>query len=58
MRIKCKNFVSMDINHLLGTANIDLIFTVFYGNLPEVVVNYLQTHIVLRFNKGKSFRLK
>ncbi len=38
LRMKVKNFVSMDLENLNSEVNADLIFTVFYGNVKPVIV--------------------
>lgn len=57
LRLKCKNFTAMDLENLNAGMNASIIFTVYYGKLPEQIVPSLMNGIVLLFGRDNAKQL-
>ena len=58
LRIKVKNFTEMNLDSLDAQINATLIFTVFYGNLSNDVVDELVNGVVFLFNRDDAIKLE
>lgn len=54
----CKNFIEMDLENLNAEMNGNIIFTVYYGRLPDKIVEKLLSGIVLLFGRNDALALK
>lgn len=57
LRLKVKNFVSINIASQEAEINADLIFTLYYAHLPPFIVENLTQNIVFQFNRNDAIQL-
>jgi hypothetical protein len=57
MRIKIQNFTKIDLDNLEAEANVTLIFSIYYGDLEQNIIEDLKKKVVLFFGKNDPIPL-
>jgi hypothetical protein len=57
LRLKVKNFISVFLSSQEAEINADLLFSVYYGSLPQFTLQELQQNIILQFNRNDAINL-
>jgi hypothetical protein len=55
---KIKNIQQVEVHSLEATVNCVVLFNVYYGNLPNFLIDQLENSIVVQMNRGEAFKLE